>query len=96
MQKLLDGSQEFKDRIEEFIAKVNAQRSQMWLSHEQLSMQNSKTEAEQMAEMEANLDLQMAKVRQIENADYSLPSEVAQEIETAGSEMSKIFSALDQ
>ena len=51
--------------------------------------------AEEMAEMEADLNQQMERLAQIENADYTISAEAVAELDTS-EEVKLIFSALNR
>lgn len=81
LNKLLDGSQEFKDRYEELMVQVEAQRNKMWLTPEQVELQNAVTEEQYLADMDGELDEQLQKIAAIENSDYTVSAEALAELQ---------------
>ena len=53
LQQLLEGSQEFKDRLEEFTAEVYAQNQKQWHNVDQIAAENGQMS---VAEIEAQME----------------------------------------
>ena len=92
IQQLLERSQDFKDRYEELLAGALAQKNkEVW---EKANKRIQNIDAEEMADMEADLNQQMERLAQIENADYSISADAVAELQSEEAKM--IFSTLDR